>query len=145
MTFLLLQPFAPEERWGGPSPYHYTTGRDRIAGGLFGGPAAAVREWAALYYRVLQQYVERGWFVGKDQNLMATLCAQHPTACSLAVPNMTAGENRWFTLWGCLLGERACAYNVRLDGTRGPRPNVTPVEAAAATARSSAAESSRRS
>jgi hypothetical protein len=110
MTFLQVNPFESEERRQLSPPYHYTTVKNRIAGGLYGGSPPAVLAWAALYARVFQEYVERGWFVGKDQNLMATLCVQHPFACVLATPNTTADENRWFTLWECLIGERTCAY-----------------------------------
>jgi hypothetical protein len=105
MNFLLIQPFPAEEVNGG---YHYTTGRDRIAGNLFGGHKRAIHAWVDLYYQVFQEYVDRRWFVGKDQNLLNTLCTEHHDACALIDPRVGAWESSWFTMWQCLLGQREC-------------------------------------
>lgn len=105
MVFMLVAPFSRQERAG---LYHYTVFEDRIAGNMFGGSAEAVTAWSALYYRVLQEYVNRGWFVGKDQNIMNTLCIAHPRACSLVEPKPGFMENPWFFLWECLMSRREC-------------------------------------
>lgn len=106
MNLLLIQNFPMEEMNGG---YHYITGRDRIAGNMFGGHQRAINAWVDLYYQVFREYVERRWFVGKDQNLMNTLCTEHHEACALIDPRARAWENPWFTMWQCLLGQRGCS------------------------------------
>jgi hypothetical protein len=105
INFLLIRNFPTEEMNGG---YQYTTGRDRIAGNMFGGHQRVINTWVDLYYQVFQEYVDRKWFVGKDQNLMNTLCTEHHEVCALIDPNARAWENPWFTMWQCLLGQREC-------------------------------------
>ena len=104
MHFLLVNPFTRVELEGN---FRYTVGRDRLAGNLFGGHRAAVRVWARLYYQVLQEYVDRGWFVGKDQNLINSLCVQHPSLCLVVDPRLGSHVNPWFSLWGWLLGQHS--------------------------------------
>ena len=103
LNFLLIQPFPNDEMHGG---YHYVSIKDRIAGNMFGGHAQAVDPWVDLYYQVFREYVDRKWFVGKDQNIMNTLCTEHHEACALIDPHARAWENPWFTMWQCLLGQR---------------------------------------
>lgn len=105
MHFLLVNPFTRVELEGS---FHYTVGRDRLAGNLFGGHHMAVRVWTRLYYQIFQEYVGRGWFVGKDQNLMNSLCVQHPSLCLAVDPGLGSLVNPWFSLWGWLLGQRSC-------------------------------------
>ena len=108
MVFLMVHPFGEEELGGN---YRYTTGQDRIAGNMFGGGAKAVESWSSLYYQVVDEYVDRGWFVGKDQNMMNTLCIKHRGACTLVEPRgLAIGENPWYALWGCLHATRDCLF-----------------------------------
>jgi hypothetical protein len=69
---------------------------------MFGGTAEAVRRWAELYYQVLEEYADRQWFVGKDQNMMNSLCLEHRGTCTLVEPSLSDSENPWFSMWGCL-------------------------------------------
>ena len=109
MHLMLVGHYTPEELRVG---FHYTVGQDRVAGNLFGGHASAVAPWVRLYYQTLNDYVERGWFVGKDQNLMATMCAQTPSACVLLDPGAWPYENPWFMLWDCVItGQRHCTVH----------------------------------
>lgn len=108
MHFLLIDHFSRaelEER----RRFHYTVGQDRLGGGMFGGHVSAVVPWVQLYYQTLGTYVARGWFVGKDQNIMNTLCIENPTACVLLDPNVWVMENPWFKMWECLFGQRHCS------------------------------------
>lgn len=107
MHFLLVNRFPRAELNGN---FHYTLYQDRLAGNLFGGHRGAVVEWARVYYLVLQDYVDRGWFVGKDQNIMNTLCVEHPSLCLAVDPLLPSYVNPWFTLWGCLQGSRLCSF-----------------------------------
>lgn len=97
--------YTPAERGGGR--FRYTVGQDRIAGGMFGGRVEDIRPWHDLYYgTVMVDYVRRGWFVGKEQNLLATMCAEHTAACVVIRPYgfpFFMG-NVWFSLWNCLFG-----------------------------------------
>ena len=103
--FLLGGQFTPPELSG---HLHYTVSQDRIGGGMFGGHASTIAPWSRLYYRMLQEYVDRGWFVGKDQNIMATLCAEQPAACVLLDPRVWFWQSPWFAMWDCLLRQRDC-------------------------------------
>lgn len=105
MHFLLVNRFSQAELSG---QYHYYTHQDRIAGNMFGGHRTTVQPWVDLYYQVFRQYVDAGWFVGKDQNIMNTVCARHPSACYLVDPMVSVFANPWFSMWECLLGQRGC-------------------------------------
>lgn len=91
--------------------FHYTINQDRLEGGLFGGRAEAVMAWVSLYYNVLQQFVSRDWFVGKDQNLMNTVCIRYPTACALVKAQTDWGENPWLITHECLTSKRTCLFH----------------------------------
>ena len=55
--------------------------------------------WVDLYYQTLQDYVGRGWFVGKDQNIMNTLCTEGHAHCILVDPLKYMWENPWVGMW----------------------------------------------
>jgi hypothetical protein len=95
--------YPAEERRG---HFRYTVGQDRIGGGMFGGRAEDIRGWHDLYYGTMADYVKRGWFVGKEQNVMATLCAEHRHACVRIRPYGFPffWGNIWFSMWNCLFG-----------------------------------------
>jgi hypothetical protein len=90
--------------------FHYTTNQDRLAGNLFGGHAQAIAAWVPVYYTVLQEYVSRGWFIGKDQNMMNTVCTKYPTACTLVKADAGWGENPWLITYECLTSRRTCLF-----------------------------------
>jgi len=94
--------------------FHYSINQDRLAGNLFGGRAEAVTTWVSLYYNVMQQFISRDWFVGKDQNLMNTVCTRYPTACTLVDAQAVWGENPWLITHECLTSRRTClVHNLR--------------------------------
>ena len=108
MHFLLVGDFGSAELRG--EPFRYTVGQDRVAGNMFGGHASTIQPWAQLYYQTFQTYINRGWFVGKDQNIFNTLCIEHPDACVLLKPHVWFGENPWFKMWDCLFHhQRPCS------------------------------------
>jgi len=49
---------------------------NRIGGGAIGCDKKNVALWHAAYYATVQSYLSRGKFIGKDQNMMATTCAE---------------------------------------------------------------------
>ena len=106
--FMLAEQFTHQEMLGN---YHYTTGMDRIMGGMFGGHGSTVRAWVSLYYTVFNEYVKRQWFVGKDQNIMNTLCMEHPDMCSFLTTLECFSEDVWFTMWDCLLRRCTCTVH----------------------------------
>jgi hypothetical protein len=107
--FMLIEHFTRQEMIGN---FQYTTGMDRIAGNMFGGHGSAVRSWSSLYYTVFNEYVKKGWFVGKDQNIMNTLCVEHPSMCSFFSTLVCYyNEDVWFTMWDCLLHQCSCTVH----------------------------------
>ena len=106
MHFLTVHEFPAEEMSG---HFHYSTHQDRIAGNLWGGHAECVAPWVDLYYQTLLDYVDRrGWFVGKDQNIMNSLCTENHARCILVDPRKYLWENPWVGMWECLLNQREC-------------------------------------
>lgn len=74
-----------------------------LAGGLFLVHRSRAERWSKTYLRVFDQYTERGWFLGKDQDLLATACVQYPSECAL-LPTNTAPGNPWFSVLYYALG-----------------------------------------
>ena len=105
--FLLVGRFTENELRGS---FHYTVRQDRLAGNMFGGHKTSIPAWVDLYYRVFRQYIDSGWFVGKDQNIMNTACTRHPSVCYIVDPRVWYFGNPWFSMWECLLRQRECGY-----------------------------------
>ena len=72
---------------------------DRITGGLFGGDAVAVQSWCERYKRMLAFYHSKGWFIGKDQTVMASTCLETPELCQRIEPNPLIKINPWSSLF----------------------------------------------
>ena len=106
--FMLVGHFTRQEMLG---KFHYTTGMDRVAGNMFGGHGSVVDSWVSLYYAVFDEYVKRGWFVGKDQNIMNTLCVEHQDICSFFNTLECYYDDIWFTMWDCLLHQCKCTVH----------------------------------
>ena len=51
------------------------------AGAVWGGHQSAVLAWSEAYMSVFLDYVARGRFVGKDQNLLSTTCLKRQDLC----------------------------------------------------------------
>ena len=70
----------------GPYPH------DRIQGTAFLGDRQAWAKWIFLYRFHLKQFCEKGWFGGKDQNIMTALCLWYKDLVHVvAVPHVN-----WF-------------------------------------------------
>lgn len=72
---------------------------NRIGGGIQAADAATWRWWSIQYDSMMIQYQLSGRFVGKDQNIMSSLCLLHPDRVHLiAAPTEFDGYTRWFWL-----------------------------------------------
>ena len=65
---------------------------NRIGGGTIGCDKESLEQWHKAYYNALRSNIDIGRFIGKDQNLMATICLQ--TDLCLLVE----GDGEWFRL-----------------------------------------------
>jgi len=70
---------------------------NRISGTILAAAATTWRTWSETYDSVLESYVKANRFVGKDQNIMATIAITKPTLVSLVKPRVSA-VSRWFYL-----------------------------------------------
>jgi hypothetical protein len=75
-----------------------------IAGASFGGTKESIMRWEKAFMEVFSDYVDRGVFTGKDQNLYATLCIERPSLCRFIRPNWVLNDV-WFGLVPYVLGE----------------------------------------
>ncbi len=98
---LQARPRAPADassllcEWTGPAQW------DRVQGGCFAGDRAAWTEYVALYRQELARFarngLQRGWFAGKEQNLVAALLAWRPELFHrVDVPNGDWHWYRWY-------------------------------------------------
>lgn len=78
--------------------------KDRLAGGLFLLHRSFARPWNQRYLSMMQEYKRRDWFVGKDQNLLATMCIERPVDCMIVSSTWTPGD-KWYTILYYVLRE----------------------------------------
>ena len=71
--------------------------KDRLAGGLFLLHRDFTTVWNEKYLTMMKEYKRRKWFVGKDQNLLATMCIEQPSDCMIVSSSWTPG-NEWYTI-----------------------------------------------
>ena len=49
----------------------------RLGGGTIGCDKESLDIWHTAFYKAIQNYLEEGRFMGKDQNMMATTCLEN--------------------------------------------------------------------
>ncbi|OQV14873.1 hypothetical protein BV898_10905 [Hypsibius exemplaris] len=57
-----------------------------LAGTVFGGHMNAIRKYEKRYYETMELMRRNGLFIGKDQNIMATVAVLHPELVKLGNP-----------------------------------------------------------
>ena len=100
MLLLNVVPFETEELriTDGKSLEDFSR-KNRLGGGTIGCDIATLYKWHQKYYSTLEAYRDRGRFLGKDQNVMATACIE--SEMCLLVPSDLAS---WFKLQDYLIG-----------------------------------------
>jgi hypothetical protein len=81
-------------------PTHNFQFEARVGGTVIVGHKIAWRKWDGVYYDILDRMARAGRFVGKDQNIMASLAVMHPEMIELIKPQPYFGAtgNPWFYL-----------------------------------------------
>lgn len=70
---------------------------NRLGGTTFGGHRTILEKYHHIYYRVMDRLIDKGRFVGKDQNIMATVAVMYPHLVHLVRPqNYLNNSDRWF-------------------------------------------------
>ena len=82
--------------------------RCTVGGGILASDAAGWKRWSDAYDAMLRRYLERGWFVGKDQNIMASAVLADPTlAVLIRAPSSLGTVGMWFYFLLFLAGKSA--------------------------------------
>lgn len=98
MHLLSLKPFDREEVAAAATTHpDKFNGKVRLGGGMYGGHVSAWEKWAVAYEGALRMHAGDGCFVGKDQNIMATIALQHSGLCALWSASRERGDP-WFSL-----------------------------------------------
>ena len=74
----------------------------------------SLESWQTAFYSTIKNYLQRGMFIGKDQNMMATACLE-TDLCLLVKGEIW----NWFLLQSWFKGEIRRDYN-RLNLTKYP-------------------------
>ena len=102
MTVLQINPFTAEERGSCTNVdpiLDFTRNKDRIGGGILAGGITAWTLWNTHYKEMIVEFVKRGLFVGKDQNLFANMVLKHPRDVLVVPADRAVGhDNYWFYL-----------------------------------------------
>ena len=101
---VLVEPFQQDElklNYDGTSKY---TGRNHLAGAIWGGSASSVLRFYESYFRVFFRLADAGLFVGKDQTVMNMACLETDGLCALVQPDVSV-YNEWFFMLPFLLGD----------------------------------------
>lgn len=108
LLVLQIDPLNPEDckvdDWGIPGKF------DNVAtfgGGILASDAAGWIQWSSAYDAMLMRYYLAGRFIGKDQNIMASMILQRPElAITLRRPPSLGPVAGWFYLLLFLSGAR---------------------------------------
>lgn len=92
------------------------TERDRVCGCAFLVTKRVAHVFREIYLTMFDEYVDRGWFVGKDQNLINTACVENTHMFRFIQPDPTLGDG-WFTLAYYILGLMPDTTPVQLHAT----------------------------
>jgi hypothetical protein len=72
----------------------------RISAGVIAGSVDAWKKYDEAYEKVLDKYIESGFFCGKEQNIMATLVLENRNLVSLVEPHLIFSDFwRYMLLW----------------------------------------------
>ncbi|OWA51039.1 hypothetical protein BV898_15541 [Hypsibius exemplaris] len=97
--FLQLQELTKNDRIIGSNglPQHNFQNDIRLGGGIFGGHVGALTRYADVYYRTMAAMRENGIFIGKDQNIMASVAVMYPDLVWLVQPEPYLNDgDPWF-------------------------------------------------
>lgn len=76
-----------------------------IGGGILAADAAGWKRWSEAYDAMLQRYLTLGRFIGKDQNIMASMIVADPSLAVCVTPSARLGPiEKWFYLLFFLAG-----------------------------------------
>ena len=94
MLLLQIQPFTSTEI-NSPDSRDFLR-VNRIGGGIQAGSASTWKTWSQVYDQQLENYVQKGKFVGKDQSILTEIVLNHPELCQTITPANISDQ--WFTL-----------------------------------------------
>lgn len=83
--------------------------RDRIGAGTIGCDQESLNRYHRAYYNTLRTKMDKGWFIGKEQNILPTACLESDL-CLL----VKGSQGDWFRLQPWLRGELNDNYT-RMD------------------------------
>jgi hypothetical protein len=91
--FLLnINPFSESEL---SNPFSDFSKLERIGGGYLAASATTWKQYSTKYDIMLNRYREKELFIGKDQNIMASIYVEDPKFFDLVLTNTTS-EDKWF-------------------------------------------------
>ena len=98
-----------------PSIHNYIKNTIHIGGTTFMGTKSGIYKWNEDYYKLTDEYVEKGLFIGKDQNLMAHMSLLHNDYIKIINANSKNWVSRyqpnpWFYLVNLLTPNYITAY-----------------------------------
>ena len=105
---LLLGMIAPLPRRFCPLKYRIRdgpVGMDLVEGTFMGGSASAIRWWTSTFYRVVEEYRAKKFFIGKDQSVMNAIALAYPEKMNMMLPFRISCRDVWFA-FGPLLANR---------------------------------------
>ncbi|CAF4165396.1 unnamed protein product [Adineta steineri] len=106
---LLLGMISPLPRQFCPPSYTIDKGLiryDLIQAGLMGGTADAIHWWTPVFYKTIDIYISKNFFIGKEQNLMNAIALIYPHRINMMLSFRTSCGNKWFA-FGPLLANQA--------------------------------------
>jgi hypothetical protein len=70
-----------------------------VGGGILAADIKGWQEWSRAYDEMFVRYIHAGRFVGKDQNIMASMILERPDSVFLIDPSPAMNSmQRWFYL-----------------------------------------------
>jgi hypothetical protein len=100
MTLLQINPFKEDENESAV-PLDFQFRGDRMGAGIFAGGIQAWQKWIARYNSIMMQCLQKGYFVGKEQNIFNNIVVQWPEDVHVVHPQfpfIRNDDDEWFFL-----------------------------------------------
>lgn len=103
---LLMRPFEEVHKKlnkNNKTDYDFTN-ENHLGGGAIVGSANKIKQWTKSYKDTFEYYISINRFVGKDQNIFATMCLSDPDLCYFIPPDYRITDP-WFSVIPFITGE----------------------------------------
>ena len=96
---LNIQPFSNDDLEINCSCENFRYQNDKIGGGVIFGEASLLKTWVKCYYEMLEEFMSKDYFSGKDQSVMACVYLKNRGLIELVEPHNSPIDSWFYMLY----------------------------------------------